>query len=121
MASPGRVPPAVSPRAGFPRALALRRGALRRDSPDRSPCTQLPSAVAAAQLRCASPRARTSRAHHARTAVISVVPPGASLSGVWSVPCVAHVCRARVSVAFRAHLVLVARLAGGEVQTFNWR
>ena len=120
MASPGRVPPAVSPRAGSPPPLVLRRGALRRDSPDRSPCTELPSAVAAAQQRCASPRARTSRARHARTAAISVVPPGASLSGVRPVPCVAQVCRARASVALLAHLALVAHLAGGEVRTFSW-
>ena len=119
MASPGRVPPAVSPRAGFPRPLALRRGALRRDSPDRSPCTELPSAESTAQQRCASSRARTSRARHARTAAISVVPPGASLSGVRPVPCVAQVCRARERVALLAHLALVAQLAGGEVRTFN--
>ena len=89
MAAPGRVPPAASPRAGFPRPLALRRAALRRDSPDRWPCTELPSALAAAQQRCASPRAHALRALRARTAVTSLVRPGASPLGVRPVPCVA--------------------------------
>jgi hypothetical protein len=90
------------PRPGVPLRNSLRRlpptggpapAVLRRASPHRRPCTEFPLAAIAAQQCCASPRARAPRALRARTAVTSLVPPGASPPCARPVPCVAQACR----------------------------